>query len=198
MPGANLWACVAVDGGMRSLWCLFFLLCSMASITAQVQSQLPAMEQAVQSGQFKKIGSILIEQDGHIAYEHYFEGDASSLRDTRSATKTITSLLVGIAIDEHKIASVSVPLLSFFPGRTVQNPDPRKVKTTLEDLLTMSSSLECDDWNDFSRGNEERMYLVEDWAQFALDLPIRGVMHNPGEKPPKFGRASAIAQPVRS
>lgn len=117
----------------------------MAPMTAPAQSQLPAMEQAVQSGQFKKIGSIVIEQDGEVVYEHYFEEDATSLRDTRSATKTITSLLEGMAIDEHKIASVSAPLLSFFPGRKVQNLDLRKAKITLEDLLTMSSSLECDD-----------------------------------------------------
>ena len=154
-------------------------------------SHLKALEAAIHSGEFKKIGSVLIARHGKLAYEGYFDGDAGTLRDTRSATKSITDILIGIAIDEHKVSGVDARILSFLPERAkkVQNPDPRKAAITVEDFLTMSSALECDDWNDASRGNEERMYLVEDWAQFILDLPIRGRMHV-GEHPeaPPYGR----------
>jgi len=153
--------------------------------------KLRAMEAAIRAGEFKKIGSVLIARRGKLVYEGYFEGGATTLRDTRSATKSITDLLIGIAIGEKKLSGVDAHVLALLPERAhkVQNPDPRKDKITVEDFLTMSSPLECDDWNDASRGNEERMYIVEDWAQFILDLPIRGRMHL-GEKvdPPPYGR----------
>lgn len=154
-------------------------------------SRLRSLDAAVRSGEFKKIGSILIARHGKLAYENYFDGDAATLRDTRSATKSITDILIGIAIEEHKLSGVDAKVLALLPehARRVQNPDQRKAAITVEDFLTMSSPLECDDWNDASRGNEERMYLVEDWAQFILDLPIRGRMRV-GEQPetPPYGR----------
>jgi CubicO group peptidase (beta-lactamase class C family) len=142
-------------------------------------ARLRALDAAIRSAEFKKIGSVLISRHGKLAYESYFEGDAATLRDTRSATKSITDALIGIAIDEHKLSGADAKVLALLPerARRIQNPDPRKAAITVEDFLTMSSPLECDDWNDASRGNEERMYLVEDWAQFILDLPIRGRMH---------------------
>jgi CubicO group peptidase (beta-lactamase class C family) len=155
------------------------------------EAKLRSLESAIRSGEFKKIGSVLIARHGKLAYEGYFDGDAATLRDTRSATKTITGILIGRAIEEHKLSGVNARILELLPehGRKIQNPDPRKAAITVEDFLTMSSPLECDDWNDASRGNEERMYLVEDWAQFILDLPVRGRMHL-GEKlePPPYGR----------
>lgn len=154
-------------------------------------ARLAAMEEAISKGDFKKIGSVLVARHGQLAYEKYFEGDASTLRDTRSATKSITSLLVGLAIQEKKLSGVDAKVLALLPEhrRKLQNPDLRKDAITVEDLLTMSSPLECDDWNDASRGNEERMYLIEDWAQFILDLPIRGRMRvGEGRDKPKYGR----------
>ena len=152
---------------------------------------LSDMSSAIRAGEFKKIGSVLIARHGKLVYESYFDGDARSLRDTRSATKSITDVLIGIAIGEKKLSGVDARVLQLLPehARRVQNPDPRKDKITVEDFLTMSSPLECDDWNDASRGNEERMYVVEDWAQFILDLPIRGRMHL-GEQidPTPYGR----------
>ena len=191
---------------IRLWFAMSLLLCSAAAL-AQMQdgwakaspaesgfseAKLRAISAAVRSDEFKKIGSVLIARHGRLVFEDYVDGDANTLRDTRSATKSITDVLVGIAIGEGKLSGVDAKVLGLLPDRArrMENPDPRKAAITVEDLLTMSSPLECDDWNDASRGNEERMYLVEDWAQFVLDLPIRGRMHV-GEQvePPPYGRS---------
>ena len=156
--------------------------------------RLRAMETAVRSGDFKRITSVLIARRGKLVYEAYFgDSDADSLRDTRSVTKTLTGMLVGIAVDKGYLRGVDAPVLRFFPERQPrENPDPRKQTITVEDLLTMSSQLECDDWNSFSRGNEERMYLIEDWVQFTLDLPIRGSPYS-GTKPAEPASARSFS-----
>ncbi len=137
---------------------------------------LREMEVAIHSGSFGQVTSVLIGDPTDRLFEIYFEeARHDTLHNTRSLTKTITAMLIGIAIDLGMIPGVRAPVLPYFSDlQQVAHPDPRKLEITIEDLLTMSSLVECDDWNAFSRGNEERMYLVEDWVRFFFDLPIRG------------------------
>jgi CubicO group peptidase (beta-lactamase class C family) len=76
---------------------------------------LQEMEKAIAAGEFKKIGSVLVARHGKLAYERYFDGDATTLRDTRSATKSITDVLVGIAIREKKLSGVDARVLGLLP-----------------------------------------------------------------------------------
>jgi CubicO group peptidase (beta-lactamase class C family) len=135
---------------------------------------LDRMTALIEAGEFGDVTSLLVSRDGGIVYEHYFDGlGPDARRNTRSVAKTITGALIGLAIDRGEVAGVEATVLSHLTDREIGNPDPRKDGITMEDLLTMSSILECDDWNSFSRGNEERMYLIEDWTGFGLDLPVR-------------------------
>src|SRR5689334_18869076 len=86
-------------------------------------AKLSLLEAAAVKGDFPKLGSVLIARHGKLVYEKYFDGDAATLRDTRSATKSITSALAGIAHLDPKAR-----VLKLLPerARKLRNPDPRK------------------------------------------------------------------------
>lgn len=149
------------------------------------------LDSLIREKKWGEISSVLVSRKGQIVFEGYYRGcDRSTMHNTRSTTKTITGTLIGCLISDKLIGSEMDKALKYFNYESIDNPDERKKDVTLEDLLTMSSILECDDWNEFSRGNEERMYLIEDWPKFYWDLPIKGFAAW-AEKPEdaKYGRS---------
>lgn len=125
------------------------------------------------------IHSILIIKDGKLILEEYFyEYNAQTLQELRSATKSFSSTLVGIAINKGLITSLNTPMLTYLPEYHPKNPDPRKNQITIKNLLTQQSGFACYDYDSKSPGNESKMYPTDDWIKFMLDLPMAG---NPGE-----------------
>jgi CubicO group peptidase (beta-lactamase class C family) len=120
------------------------------------------------------IDNITIVRNGYVVLDVYFHPfQADSKHIIHSCTKSITSALVGIAIDKGHIDDVQTPVLEFFPDRTVANVDDNKRAMTLEHFLTMSSGLNCRDSYLYNWEGMDALHRSRDWIQFVLDLPMR-------------------------
>ncbi|WP_347921962.1 serine hydrolase [Pontimicrobium sp. SW4] len=121
-----------------------------------------------------KLKSILVVKNGQIILEEYFNEHAvDKQHDLRSTTKSIRSVLIGIAIDKGFIGSVDDPITKYLKNPIFsKNLDKRKEKITIRHLLTMSSGLDCNDWDQKSEGQEDKVYRKKDWIQYTLDLPM--------------------------
>jgi CubicO group peptidase (beta-lactamase class C family) len=115
--------------------------------------------------------SMLVMRRGKLVLEAYWNGyDKNAQQDLRSATKSITSLLVGIAIDQKFVKGIDEPLRTYL-GPVYPNAAALQQSITLEDLLTMRSGLACNDRDEGSPGQEDKMYRERDWVGYFLQLP---------------------------
>ena len=89
----------------------------------------------------------------------------------RSLTKSVISLLVGAAVDRGLIRA-DKPVLARLGYSAYRNPDPRKAKVTLLDLLSNQSGFACNDHDSDSPGNELKIYPTRDWPKAFVDLPM--------------------------
>jgi CubicO group peptidase (beta-lactamase class C family) len=130
------------------------------------------------------IHSLLVAHGGRLVLEEYFFGYGRDVpHDLRSAGKTFGSVLLGAAMMHRYPLSPETGIYDVFRRRgPFANPDVRKDSITLGHLMTHSSGLACNDNDDASPGNENRMQSQgsqPDWWRYTLDLPMA---HDPGTR----------------
>lgn len=120
-----------------------------------------------------RIDSVSIIRNGQMVLDAYFWPFAKDERHIiHSCTKSVMSALIGIAIDKGYIKSVKQPITDFFQDRTIALLDNRKKEITLENLLTMTTGLDCRDSYLYDWKGLFAMRYSPDWAQYVLDLPM--------------------------
>lgn len=111
------------------------------------------------------ICGIVALRNGQVRYSDYWRGYGP--RDTvhvMSVTKSVVSLLTGMALDQGLIRDVRQPVLDFFPEYQVKRGERTIQKVTLEHLLTMTAPYKyrSEPWTKVCSSN--------DWTRAALDL----------------------------
>jgi CubicO group peptidase (beta-lactamase class C family) len=90
------------------------------------------------AAELERLYGLLVVKNGNLIAENYFdEGSVEQKARLQSATKSVTSALVGIALDQGCLSSVEQKMLDFFPEVAGQITDPRKEQITLRDMLQM-------------------------------------------------------------
>ncbi len=135
---------------------------------------LAALVQTLEADQHCDFHSLLIARGGHLAFERYFNGyDASRLHDIRSAGKSFTATLVGVAVESGVIHEQDLVLQFFQHHRPIRHLDRWKRSIRVHHLLTMMSGFDADDDDLETPGCEENMLASDDWVRHCLDLPMR-------------------------
>jgi CubicO group peptidase (beta-lactamase class C family) len=119
------------------------------------------------------IDSVTVIRNGYIVLDAYFYPfQKNSAHIIHSCTKSITSTLIGIAIDKGYIKDVHHGLLDFFPEMPPGNMTEEKKGITLENVLTMATGLECRDSYKYKWQGLRNMRKSNNWTQYMLDLPM--------------------------
>ena len=137
---------------INSLLILFLLASlqlsfSQASSTVK-QNNFRRLDSLIVSGKFGKINSLIIVKNDSLLFEKYYNGfTRDSLQNLYSVTKSVTSLLFGVAAKQFLLPDLETPIYKFFPEyRLIFDRTPAKKKIKLIHLFTMTAGL---DWEEF-------------------------------------------------
>jgi CubicO group peptidase (beta-lactamase class C family) len=122
------------------------------------------------------IHSMLVVRHGAVVVDAYFYPYEPEVpHDIASVTKSVTSILTGIAIDKGYVKSVKQPVLQLLNTAPPAAADPRRSRMTVENLLTMTSGMECGAINAAHTAEPEldEMRHTSDWIRYAVNIPMR-------------------------
>ncbi len=155
----------------RNVRILFLPLILLLALPAWAQNQDQQLKFNSADGAARnltRLHSLLVQHNGELVFEQYYNGaSAGRPANMKSASKSVISALVGIAIEEGFIESVNSTLEAFFPEYLEGGEYAEKRAITVEDLLTMQSGLETT-----SNRNYGRWVASRDWVKFAIDQPL--------------------------
>ena len=123
---------------------------------------------------YPQVRSVLVVRHGYLVYERYWQGvDAGDGHNSFSVTKSFTSALVGIALDDGKLKGLDQTVEELLADHLPANADPRLRQVTLKQLLTMTSGLAGDD---STLGGDDdswiEMLKSPDWVRHILSQPL--------------------------
>lgn len=126
--------------------------------------QVAKMETVIDKD-YANMAGLVIRKNGKVAYEKYFNGCSENNRiHVFSVTKSIISILIGIALDKGYIHSIDQKVLEFFPEYVVKRGEKTIQKVTLRDMLTMTAPYKY-------RFNPYTRYFTSmDWVKCSLDM----------------------------
>lgn len=130
------------------------------------QEKIKELESTI-ARDYRNIAGIVVQRNDEILYQNYFNqcNDTSRIH-VYSVSKSIISLLIGIAIEKGYIKSIDQKILDFFPAYKVKKKETTIQDVTLKDLLTMTSPYKYKD-GPFAY---IRYFMSDDGVKFALDL----------------------------
>ncbi|MFI8380405.1 serine hydrolase domain-containing protein [Leeuwenhoekiella sp. NPDC079379] len=139
--------------------------------------QLTQLETLIAKDSLPNTHSVVISKKGKRIYETYFKGYTASIpHDMRSASKSISSAIVGIAKDQSLFKSVNQSIFDFLPETFQNYKDTLKAQIDLQSLLTMSSGLDAIDYglnaNPESLAVEDKYQPRPDWTKSILEAQM--------------------------
>jgi len=162
------------------------------------------LDAGIRSGLLHNVHSVVLMRSGRLVLERYYEGSdqsggqalgfirfgAGTLHDLRSVTKSIVSLLYGIALERGAVPPPEAPLYAQFPDYA-DLAEPARGGILIEHALTMSIGLEWDETISYAdpANSEIMMERAPDRYRFVLERPI---VHPPGTRWRYSGGCTAL------